>query len=278
MIKNFEVGIIKKIETDADNTIQKVYEMGFRVCQISIYNPSHYNDRTLDILQKQCAQYEVEIDGLWAGWPGYLGWNFYEGPRTIGLVPPHLRDERASIIKKGSDFAASLGIKKVITHLGFVPEDMNDDKYTGLIPVLKEIAIHCKKNGQHFLFETGQETPVTLLRTIEDVGQDNVGVNLDPANLLIYGKGNPVDSLDILGHLVLGVHIKDGDYPVDGRNLGKEMPVGEGRVNFPLLLAKLKEYGYFGALCVECELEEKVRLQNIEGAKTLLNNWIKDLG
>ena len=78
------------------------------------------------------------------------------------------------------------------------------------------------------------------------MGTDNLGINLDPANLILYGKGNPVDALDVFGKYVRDMHGKDGFYPTDGKNLGEEVPVGEGKVNFPALIAKLKELGYDG--------------------------------
>ncbi len=272
-----DIGIVIKLEEERERTIQKVHELGFSVCQISVYDTSLYTDEMAATLKEQCTRYGVAIDGIWTGWPGYLAWNFTEGPETVGLVPPHLRRERAQVIKEGSDFAAKLGVKRIITHLGFVPEDMKDEKYIDLIPVLQDIAAYCKKNGQDFLFETGQETPVTLLRTIEDIGADNIGINLDPANLILYGKGNPVDALWVFGHHVKGVHIKDGTYPTDGRNLGQEMPVGKGQVDFPVLLAKLKELGYSQPLCIECELDEKVRLQEIANGKVALTKWLAEI-
>ena len=277
MAYTLDIGIVVKLEEKGENVIQKVHELGFKVCQISVYDTSYYTDAIASIIKEQCAKYGVTIDGIWTGWPGDLAWNFTKGPETVGLVPPHLRDERAEVIKQGSDFAAKLGVKRIITHLGFVPEDMKDQKYIDLIPVLQDIAAHCRKNNQDFLFETGQETPVTLLRTIEDIGVENVGVNLDPANLVLYGKGNPVDALDVLGRHVKGVHIKDGTYPTDGRNLGQEKPVGEGIVDFPELLAKLKKLGYSEPVCIECELEEDVRLREIENAKNALNGWLAEL-
>lgn len=273
----FDIGIVVKLEGKQDQIISWVDELGFKVCQVSNYDGSLYTDETLAMLKEQCREHGVTIDGLWTGWPGYLAWNFIEGPETIGLVPPKLRDERAGIIKRGADFAAELGVKKIITHLGFIPEDMKDEKYIDLIPVLRDIADHCHKNSQDFLFETGQETPVTLLRTLEDIGRNNVGVNLDPANLLLYGKANPVDALDILGEHVKGVHIKDGEYPTDGRNLGQEKPVGQGRVDFPVLLQKLKDLNYPGPLCIECELEGEMRLREMANAKALLEKWMEEL-
>ena len=131
-----------------------------------------------------------------------------------------------------------------------------------------------KANGQYFLFETGQETPVTLLRTIEDIGTDNLGINLDPANLILYGKANPVDALDVFGKYVRDVHAKDGLYPTDGKHLGRETPLGEGKVDFPRLIAKLREVGYDGSLTIEREISGEQQLKDILRGKALLEELI----
>jgi L-ribulose-5-phosphate 3-epimerase len=138
--------------------------------------------------------------------------------------------------------------------------------------------MYCDGNGQAFWFETGQETPITLLRAIQDVGMDNLGINLDPANLLAYGKGNPVDALDILGPYVKGVHAKDGEYPTDPRELGAEKPLGEGRVDFPTLIAKLKALGYTGALTIEREITGPQQIADIKAGKVYLESILASLG
>jgi sugar phosphate isomerase/epimerase len=134
---------------------------------------------------------------------------------------------------------------------------------------------HCIANGQDFLFETGQETPVTLLRAIQDLGEKGLGINLDPANLLMYGKANPVDSLDVFGKYVMGIHGKDGLYPTNGRELGREVPLGEGRVDFPRFIAKLKEIGYPGDITIEREIDGDEQRRDIIAAKALLEELIR---
>ena len=108
------------------------------------------------------------------------------------------------------------------------------------------------------------------MRIFEDVGTGNLGVNLDPANLLMYGKGNPVDALDVIGKYVRGVHAKDGEYPTDGHRLGVEKALGEGRVNYPAFIKKLKEIGYDGAITIEREISGDQQIADIKAAKTLL--------
>jgi sugar phosphate isomerase/epimerase len=158
--------------------------------------------------------------------------------------------------------------------VGFIPENPNDPAYLGVTAALRDVLACCRKNGQKLLFETGQETPVTLLRLMEDLGKQDLGINLDPANLLLYGKANPIDALDVFGKYVLDVHAKDGEYPVDGRNLGEEKPLGKGRVNFPRFIARLKELGYDGPITIEREISGEQQRKDILEAIEFLKGLI----
>jgi sugar phosphate isomerase/epimerase len=173
-------------------------------------------------------------------------------------------------LKAGADFAQWVGVDTVTTHVGFIPENPGNPLYPGLLDALREVVDHCAARDLTFCFETGQETPTTLLRVIEDLGGENLGINLDPANLLMYGKANPVDALDAIGAYVRGVHAKDGEYPTNGRHLGVEKPLGEGRVNFPVLVPKLKSLGYSGALTIEREISGPRQIADIKRAIALL--------
>jgi sugar phosphate isomerase/epimerase len=215
-------------------------------------------------------QYQVEVTTLWTGMPGPAVWNFIEGPNTIGLVPPQYRVQRVAALKAGADFAVRVGVSSITTHVGFIPENPSDPLYPGVIEALKDVVTYCKQRNLTFCFETGQETPVTLLRVIEDLGGENLGINLDPANLLLYGKANPVDALDVIGAYVRGVHAKDGEYPTNGRYLGEEKPLGAGRVNFPVLVPKLKSLGFAGALTIEREISGPKQIEDIKHAIQLL--------
>ena len=135
---------------------------------------------------------------------------------------------------------------------------------------------YCKNNNQYFLFETGQETPVTLRRTIEDIGFDNVGINLDTANLILYGKAHPLDAVSILGKYIRDIHAKDGCYPTDGKNLGQEKAIGDGIVHFPTLIEKLRQIGYDGTITIEKEIEGEEQTRDILKAKELLEKLIEN--
>jgi sugar phosphate isomerase/epimerase len=173
-------------------------------------------------------------------------------------------------LKQGADFAVRVGVSSITTHVGFIPENSSDPLYPGLLEALGDVVAYCRQRNLTFCFETGQETPTTLLRVIEDLGRDNLGINLDPANLLMYGKANPVDALDVIGTYVRGVHAKDGEYPTNGRFLGEEKPLGAGRVNFPVLVPKLKSMGFTGALTIEREISGPKQIEDIMHAIELL--------
>lgn len=269
-----ELGLAVKMVEGPSQIIGKVRSFGLSTCHIGVRDPAYYNEETRRVIMQQLEQHEVRATGLWAGWPGRVSWDLLDGPATVGLVPYETRAERTAVIKQGADWAAQLGIDLIITHLGFVPEDGNDPQYTSLVPVLQDIARHLEANGQVFVWETGQETPTTLQRTIEDVGMSNVGVNLDPANLVLYGKGNPVDAARILGPHIRAVHVKDGTYPTNTRGLGEEKVVGEGQIDFPRMLEQLAEAGYDGTLCIECEFTGEPQAEAIRTAIERLQNWL----
>ena len=206
--------------------------------------------------------------------PGPEVWDFVHGPRTIGLVPETYRQARIARIKLGSDYAKAAGILAVQGHVGFLPEDPNDSHFAGIVSAVREVVSYCKHNGQTYRCETGRETPIAMLRVLRTIGLDNLGVNFDCANLILYGKANPVDALDILGPLVLGVHAKDGLYPADPNQLGREVPIGQGKVNFPRFIQRLKEIGYRGPITIERETTGPQQEADIRASKTYLESLV----
>lgn len=265
-----KLGIIARLEKGAASELRQAHELQLPTAQVVCWRPELFTSEIGDQLIAASEKYQVEVTTIWTGYPGPAVWNFTEGPTTIGLVPPIYRTERIAALKAGADFAAHVGAPSITTHVGFIPETPNNPLYPALLDALHEVVSYCDTRGIGFYFETGQETPVTLLRVIEELGYDNLGVNLDPANLLMYGKANPLDALDVLGRYVTGVHAKDGDYPSDGLHLGPEKPLGEGRVNFPLLIPKLKALGYTGALTIEREISGPQQIADIKHAIKLL--------
>lgn len=269
-----KIGVLVNFSENIREEIKKVHDLGLTSCQISAWNFSVFTDEYAKIIVDSMKEYDVEVSTFWCGWTGPGEWNFTKGPETLGLVPLRYREQRMKELMFGSDFAKKIGVENFATHVGFLPENPSSEEFKSIVTDLKVLAEYVKNNGQYFLFETGQETPVTLKRTIEEVGTGNLGINLDPANLILYGKGNPVDALDVFGEYVRDIHGKDGCYPTSGNNLGEEMPLGKGKVNFPVFVKRLKEIGYDGPITIEREISGEEQIRDILMAKQLLEEYI----
>lgn len=206
----------------------------------------------------------------------YTGESYADIPtvqRTVGFVPPATRDERERRTLAVSDLAAAISAPGVATHIGFVPESADDPDYLAVRDMVRRICDHAAAHNQTFALETGQEPAHVLLAFINDVDRPNLGINFDPANMILYGTGDPIKALGILASRVISVHCKDGDWPEPGKPgaLGKERALGAGAVGIGRFLAKLREIGYTGPLSIEREASDPARgMKDIEGAIALL--------
>ena len=255
MKKTPDIGVMSGLAPDASN-LDAVAAFGLPCAQVVSWNPALATRETARALKKKAADLGVRLTAIWGGYTGPAEWNFTRGPVTLGLVPVAYRQMRVLELQKWADFAAEAGAPAVITHCGFLPENMTDPEYEGVAQAIHDVAAHCKTLGIGFWFETGQETPVTLLRFFQEVGLDNLGINLDPANLLLYGKGNPIDALRVFGSYVRAIHAKDGNPPTNGRFLGPEVKVGTGAARYPELVPALLDCGFRGDLTIEREIAE----------------------
>ena len=270
--ERLKLGVMARLrDGEPEAALEKVGSLGVPTCQLSTEDVALYTPEMADRVRRASEQHGVEITTLWAHVPGRKVWDFYEGPLTIGLVPDDDREGRLRALLRAAEFASWIGAPSLTTHVGFIPEDPNDPKYDATVQALRRLAERCGEYGLRFWFETGQETPVTLLRTIQDVATDNLGINLDAANLVLYGKANPLDALDVFGRYIEGVHAKDGEYPTDGRQLGTQKALGDGRVDFTVLVPKLKALGYRGALTIEREISGPRQIAEIRRAIELLS-------
>lgn len=250
-------------DTDIDAEFKLAKEIGCECCQLTVWDMSLYCDEKARELVEASKKYGVEMSTLWVGWSGPKVWNFVDGPSTLGIVPEAYRMKRMEEILQGADFAVKIGVPRIATHAGFLPENMSDPQYYPLVAALRYIAKECKSRGLYFLFETGQETPTTLLRVIEEIGLDNVGINMDTANLILYGKSNSADAITVFGKYVMDTHIKDGFYPTCGKRLGKEVKVGEGMANIPEVIKRLQAVDYQGNYIIEREISGDQQTRDI---------------
>jgi len=267
------LGVMTGLGQDPFEAFRKARDMGFPTCQLGnppesyVYGP---DARALaERVKAAIAETGIRVTAVFIMYPGHV-WDLVDGPRTIGLVPPDKRGARVVHACRMSNWAREVGLDAVTSHIGFIPEDPNDPNYEPFIETMRAFCRYCRDNGQTFAFETGQETAETLHRTIQDIGLDNVGVNLDPANLLLYGKSRPLQAVDLLGPYVLNTHCKDGRWPEPGGKLGEEVPLGEGEVQIRELIPKLYRMGYRGPLTIEREISGERQIADIQRAKALL--------
>lgn len=178
---------------------------------------------------------------------------------TVGFVPPATREERLARTLEISDFAAGLGVGSIACHVGFVPEDAAHADYVAVREMVRTVCDHAARHGQIFALETGQEAAHVLLAFIHDVDRPNLKINFDPANLILYGTGEPIAALKELAPLVVSVHCKDGVWPAAGvaGALGKERALGTGDVGMARFVETLREIGFPGPLNVEREAENQ---------------------
>ena len=262
---------------DMDAKFKAVVDQGFDNCQLIWWKTDCWSDENAATINELVKKYGLTISAFWCGWDGPKAWNFYEGQKTLGLVPPEYREMRVKNLCDGADFAKKLGVENVVTHMGYIPENPYDPEYEPFCDAVRVVAEHLKKNDQYLLFETGQETPVTMLRCFETVGTDNLGVNLDTANVILYGKANPVDALEVFGKYVRNLHAKDGCGPVNGHDLGEETAIGKGKVDFRGVISKLYDLGYDAYVTIEREISGDEQVRDILAAKEYLGSLIEEV-
>jgi sugar phosphate isomerase/epimerase len=277
-LKPMELGLLVSPFGQPEAVFRRVRDLGFSNCFLSL--DGYINGFTpelaaqfRDLLAKnELIATTVEVVG-----PPPLEWNFLRGPSTIGVVPPKTRAARIDALRQVSDFAKLVGIPQVQTHCGFIPEDPADPLYPGAVEAVRTVAQHCQGNGQYFLMETGQETPTTMSRMIRDVAMPNLAVGLDTANLILYGKANPVDAVDILGPHVRSIHAKDGRWPTNPSELGEEVLIGKGLVDFRQVFTKLHRLGYAGAVTIERETSGPQQIEDVRQEKLYLERILHDV-
>ena len=168
-------------------------------------------------------------------------------------------------MKAISDFTRLLQCDVIALHLGFVPHPDGSPEYTSVVDVTRDLCEHAKSNGQSLHLETGQETADDLLQFIDDVRQDNLFVNFDPANMILYGTGEPIEALQKIGKYVRSIHCKDANWAKEpGKEWGEEMPLGQGEVDMKRYLQTLKSIGYTGPLTIEREIPQEPQRQKEE--------------
>lgn len=234
-------------------TVAAVKGLGLSHMQLALGGLIDTGDAAVDDAKKLLEREQVKLS---AGMIGFAGED-YSSIATIrqtgGLAPDGEWEKRRMLIESAAKVGKRLGLGMVSAHIGFVPGS-NEPGYAKMVSRVREAAGLFGEGGQEFLFETGQEGASELLQFLNDVARPNVGVNFDPANMILYGAGSPIDAVRILGRHVHHVHIKDGvGSSQPGVLWGEEVPFGKGSVDAMAFLESLRIAGYRGALVIERE-------------------------
>ena len=257
-----------------DEKLKKLKELGFDTCQLK-YKPEVFRKEDAEIIKASADKYGIDICSIFAGFgDANLRWDTLYGHRTIGIGILAYQAQRIEYMRKTAEFASMLGIKEMIIHAGFVPNDPLCEDYANIRTAVSLLADYLHELDMDLLLETGCETPIVLRGLIEDIGKDNIFINFDPANILMYGYGNPNDALKVFGKYVRNMHGKDGCLPTKPFTLGEEKPMGEGMVDFKTAFNQLKEYGYDRYVIIEREISGEEQIADILKAK----KYIESLG
>lgn len=190
---------------------------------------------------------------------------------TGGLVPDATWEQNWKNIQATTELARRLDLKYVMFHAGFLPHDEKDLSFAKLKQRLLQVADAFQARGIALGLETGQESASVLVDFLQKLNRPNVGANFDPANMILYGTGEPLPALRKIGSHVKSVHCKDAKWSDDpGVAWGTEMPLGQGEVDIALFIFTLKEIGYLGPLTIEREVPGEQQKIDIRNAVELL--------
>jgi sugar phosphate isomerase/epimerase len=265
MEEKWPIGVFASIDAGLGVRLEVAHELG--VPTIHLHTPSRPSrtpERASEFLD-QLSDLGIRITCLFGGFEGESYADIPTVKRTVGLVPRETRAARTAELKEIADFARELSVDVVGVHIGFVPHDPADPDYRELLELTRGVCDHCGRNSQALHLETGQEPADVLIRFLDDVGRDNLFVNFDPANMILYGAGQPLPALELLGPRVRSVHCKDAKWSNrPGETWGREVPLGEGDVDFAAFLATLERIGYDGPLTIEREIPQEPERQKAE--------------
>jgi sugar phosphate isomerase/epimerase len=266
------IGVFASVDAGLGVNFEVVKDL--KIPSIQLHAP-HKATRTKEAAEAfltKCTDAGVTITCVFGGFDGESYADIETTARTVGLVPEETRAARVQEMKEISDFARLLGVDTIGLHIGFVPEDTTSESYQNLLITTRDLLDHVKANGQNLHLETGQETADHLLHFIDDVARDNLFINFDPANMILYGTGEPIEALRKVGRFVRSVHCKDATWAAEGRrgqDWGAEVALGDGDVGMEAYLQTLSDIGYDGPLTIEREIPEDAVQQKADIGKAV---------
>jgi sugar phosphate isomerase/epimerase len=276
----WSIGVFTSI--DAGLGVHLEVARDLQIPSIQLHTP-HAEGRTpaaAEQFLKKLDAYGIELTCVFGGFEGESYADIPTVEKTIGLVPVATRAARLKEMKEISDFTRLLGCNAVGLHIGVVPHDVHSQAYREIVEITRQLCDHAQHNEQNIHLETGQESATGLMQFIGDTQRSNLFINFDPANMILYGMGEPIPALRHVGSHVRSIHCKDAtwsDQP--GITWGAEVPLGKGQVDMRAYLSTLKEIGYLGPLTIEREIpqDRDRQKEEIQHAVELLTQLRKEL-
>ncbi len=281
-MKKFPIGIIiNSFRTDIPTSVRKAAECGAQGIQVYSTHGEMAPENLSPEKRREFLKLVKDNGLIISALCGDLGGG--------GFIHKDLNKERVEKSKRILDLAKDLETDIVTTHIGVVPSDPNHDRYKIMQEACHELAEYADSINAHFAVETGPETSAVLKGFLDSLNSTGVGVNLDPANLVMVTGDDPVQAVHNLKKYIVHTHAKDGKQiffrdPEIVYGIKKdvivtddsfiEVPLGEGSVDFPKYLAALEEIGYNGFLTIEREVGDDPA-KDIRAAVDFLNKLMK---
>jgi len=260
---------------DLGKTLETIrQELGLRVVQVGFFGEAIPTQAEHDRIAELVKASGLEASATCIGFVGEDYSTIQRIAATGGFVPDDLFDLRYRQTLSVADLTRRMGLTRLALHVGFVPHDRSSPAYRTMVDRLRRVTDGLGERGITLLMETGQEPADALVRFIDDVGRPNVRVNFDCANMVLYGAGDPVEAVEILGDRIAHVHMKDATWSsTPGKTWGQEVPLGDGDADIPRVVSKLRAIGYRGPLVIEREGGTN-RLGDIRDAAELLQSLL----
>jgi sugar phosphate isomerase/epimerase len=277
-MEKWPIGVFTSVDAGLGVKLEVAQELGVPTIQLHAPAESTRTPENAEAFLQRLDSMGIQLTAVFGGFEGESYADIPTVVQTVGLVPPETRAARTQEMKEIADFAHLLKCSVVALHLGFIPHDTSDPLYGEVIDVMREVCDHAQGNEQNVHLETGQESADGLLQFIADVERDNLFINFDPANMILYGTGEPIEALKKVGSFVRSIHCKDGTWAANpGQEWGAEVPLGEGDVGMETYLRTLDELGYTGPLTIEREIAQEPERQKEEiGAAVRLLTELKE--
>lgn len=276
-MEKWPIGVFASVDAGLGVRLEVAHELGVPTIQLHAPSPQSRTPERAKAFLAELDRLGIHLTAVFGGFEGESYQDIPTVVKTVGLVPPETRAARTAEMKQIADFAHLLNCDVVALHLGFVPHDRQAPLYREVLDITRDLCDHCGQNQQSLHLETGQETAESLVQFIRDVERDNLFVNFDPANMILYGSGEPIAALELVGPWVKSVHCKDGRWAArPGEEWGQEVALGDGDVGFEKYLRTLDKIGYRGPLTIEREIPQEPERQKAEiGRAVRLLNQLK---